>query len=88
MLSKIIFNVKYFFNHWLEILVEYRDAIIDDQPIGASGKPKAMNKNAQEIKDYVTPEQNDFYFYKRFRKPLKLVEPKREFFDNSITLTK
>ena len=41
-----------------------------------------------EIKDYVTPEQNDFYFYKRFRKPLKLVEPKREFFDNSITLTK
>ena len=41
-----------------------------------------------EIKDYVTPEQNDFYFYMRFRKPLKLVEPKREFFDNSITLTK
>ena len=41
-----------------------------------------------EIKDYVTPEQNSFYFYMRFRKPLKLVETKRNFFDNSITLTK
>ena len=41
-----------------------------------------------EIKDYVTPSQNEFYFYMRFKKPLKLVESTRNFFDNSITLTK
>ena len=51
---------EYFFETWLSILVEYRDAIIDDQPIGSSGKPKAMNKNAQEIKDFVTQAENSF----------------------------
>ena len=60
--EEVVFDkwVKHFFNHWLDILVEYRDAIINDQPIGASGKPKAMNKNAQEIKDYITQAENAF----------------------------
>ncbi|MBR2825767.1 MAG: UvrD-helicase domain-containing protein, partial [Solobacterium sp.] len=60
--EEVVFDkwVKHFFNHWLDILVEYRDAIIDDQPIGTTGKPKAMNKNAQEIKDYITQAENAF----------------------------
>ena len=41
-----------------------------------------------EIKDFVTPSQNSFYFYMRFKKPLKLVESTRKFFDSSILLTK
>ena len=45
---------------WLEILIEYRDAILQDQPLNAKGKPKSMNKGALEIKENVTNVEEAF----------------------------
>lgn len=41
-----------------------------------------------EIKENITKSQNPFYFYLRFSKPLKLVEPKIKFIDPILLLTK
>ena len=47
--------------------------------------PPIKNK---EIIDYVTQSTNSFYFYLRLKKPLKLIEPTRNYLDNSLLLTK
>ena len=41
-----------------------------------------------QINDYVTKSRNRFYFFLRFDKPLHLIEPTKNNFDNSLILTK
>ena len=47
--------------------------------------PPIKNK---EKTDNFNQTQNKFHFFLRFEKPLKIVEPTRNYFDNSLLLTK
>ena len=40
-----------------------------------------------KINDYVTKSKNPFYFYMRFKKPLKIIEPKSNLMDTTLLLT-
>ena len=46
------------------------------------------NKENKENINNLNQTQNKFHFYLRFEKPLKLVEPTINYFDNSLLLTK
>ena len=50
--------------------------------------PPIKNKENKENINNLNQTQNKFHFYLRFEKPLKLVEPTNNYFDNKLLLTK
>ena len=66
--------------------------IINIKPLNNSNiihNTTKINKlpDLSKINDYVTKSTNPFYFYMRFKKPLKIIEPKSNLMDTTLLLT-